>query len=127
MGLDDLSGAEHTELQGRLMTFEAEGGSLHELMMEFMKERTSGSIHRCPQPTTCALLSELLPRAPPFLALPEDNPERRGGVVTRIMNTAQRDLLDLTGRPVGRNNSAHVTSAAAGRPRSTQFLPDPRR
>ncbi len=42
-----------------------------------------------------------------LLALPEDNPERRGRVVTRIMNSAQRmermigDLLDLTRTRLG--------------------------
>src|SRR6185295_8836359 len=41
------------------------------------------------------------------LAIPEDNPERRGRVVTRIMNSAQRmermigDLLDLTRTRLG--------------------------
>ena len=42
-----------------------------------------------------------------LLAVPEDNPERRGRVVTRIMNSAQRmermigDLLDLTRTRLG--------------------------
>jgi signal transduction histidine kinase len=42
-----------------------------------------------------------------LLAVPEDNPERRGRVVTRIMNSAQRmermigDLLDLTQTRLG--------------------------
>ena len=42
-----------------------------------------------------------------LLALPEDNPERRGRVVTRILNSAQRmerligDLLDLTRARLG--------------------------
>jgi signal transduction histidine kinase len=42
-----------------------------------------------------------------LLALPEDNPERRGRIVTRIMNSAQRmermigDLLDLTRTRLG--------------------------